>query len=280
MDRELVFAFLVTALCGSALMIAGWWPSRSPLGPDQLSERQTWWRIWIPFGPAAFVFAVLCGWALVEPASAEPAPRALMLTALPFAFIIGRAVWRASLALAISPEHLTVATVGLFRPRIILSPRFADALDKNALSAALEHERAHARHRDPLRLWLAQLGTELLWPAPAAPARLGAWKRALEIARDDEARARGIAGPDLAAAIVASLRQSQRTPPIAAATLTDETFVKERVTRLLQPMESDALAQHDGTSTVFLFLSFAIPLAILLGVKFGEKLIGALLIAA
>lgn len=279
MDRELVFAVLVAALCGCALMAAGWWPSGSPLAASALpSERRAWWRIWLPFGPAVLVFAALCGWVLVEPASAEPAPKALMLTALPFALIFARAAWRSSRALTISQAHLTAATVGLFRPRIILSPQFADALDKDALAAATEHERAHARHRDPLRLWLAQLGTELLWPSPAASSRLHSWKRALEIARDDEARARGAAGPDLAAAILVSIRFSQRISPVAAK-LADEAFVRERVTRLLQPPETAALPERKAAPILFA-LSVAIPVAILLGIKFGEKLIGSLLMVA
>jgi beta-lactamase regulating signal transducer with metallopeptidase domain len=196
---------------------------------------------------------------------------------LPFALIFARTVWRAARSLTISRTHLTIATVGFFRPRIIVSPQFAEAIDKQALAAAMEHEGAHARHRDPLRLWLAQLATELLWPAPAATLRLQIWKRALEIARDDEARSRGAAGPDLAAAILASLRSTRVIPQVAAATLTDATFIKERVTRLLQPLDFEGLPRRKMTP-VLLLLSLGIPLAILLGIKFGEKLIGSLLI--
>jgi hypothetical protein len=45
---------------------------------------------------------------------------------------------------------------GLLRPRIYVSRAFARALSPDALAAALEHERAHARRRDALRLWLAR----------------------------------------------------------------------------------------------------------------------------
>ncbi len=261
-------------------MACGWWPVGSfPDRADYFSERQMWWRIWLPFSPALFTFALLFGWLLVEPRSAEPVPTLLMLAALPFAFIFGRAAWRASRALAIPYERLSVATVGLLRPRIVVTPLFADSLDKNALAAALEHERAHARHRDPLRLWLAQFGTELLWPAPAAFTRLQLWKRALEVARDDEARARGIAGADLAAAIVVSLRFNQTIAPASAANLAEEGFLRERVTRLLQPLDEKASAQH-SSGPILVVLALTIPLAVLLGVKYGEILIGSLLTRA
>jgi Zn-dependent protease with chaperone function len=280
MDRELVFAILAPALCGAALMAAGWWwPTGSRQAGAQESEPRMWWRIWLPFGPAVLVFAVLCGWLLVEPRDAEPAPRALILAALPFAFIFLRAGWRAARSISITRARYTIATVGLFRPRIILSSSFADALDKPALAAALEHERAHLRHRDPLRIWLAQLAAELQWPAPAAAARLQAWKGALEIARDDEARLHGAAGPDLAAAILTSLRVSQTIPHEATARLADETFVKQRVTRLLQPLETQPRPER-SLAPILIVASLAIPVAILLGIEFGERLIGSLLTGA
>src|SRR5580700_127156 len=64
MDREVVFVVLVAALCGGALIAAGsCWPAAS-VGDESgpVSERESWRRIWLPFGPAAFVFALLCGW--------------------------------------------------------------------------------------------------------------------------------------------------------------------------------------------------------------------------
>ena len=280
MDRELVFAILAPALCGAALMAAGWWwPAGSLANGAQDSESRMWWRIWLPFGPAVLIFAVLCGWLLVEPRDAEPAPKALILTALPFVLIFLRAGWRAARSLSIARAQYTIATVGLFRPRIVWSSSLADALDQRAMAAALEHERAHLRHRDPLRIWLAQLAAELQWPVPAAAARLQAWKGALEMARDDEARSHGAPGPDLAAAILASLRVSQTISHAAAARLTDETVVKQRVTRLLQPLEAQPTRER-SFAPILIALSLAIPVAILLGIKFGERLIGSLLTGA
>ena len=277
MDRELVFAVLVAALCGLTLMAAGWFrPATSYDGALQKSERLMWRQLWLPFAPALIVFAMLCGWAWMEPRDAEPAPMALMFAALPFALIFTRAVWRATRALRTSHARHTIATVGFIRPRIILAESFAGAVDKNAMAAAMEHERAHLRHRDPMRIWLAQLGTELQWPAPAAATRLQNWKRALEIARDDEAREHGVAGPDLAAAIVTSLRLTQETFVDAAARLAEESFIRERVTRLLQPLDAEASSERRFAPTLLL-LALAIPLAILIGLKFGERLIGSLL---
>ncbi|MFI5395270.1 MAG: M56 family metallopeptidase [Candidatus Binatia bacterium] len=277
MDRELVLAVLVALLCGSALTAAGWCPTGSPVASSgRALERRAWRRMWFPFAPAVFLFAALCGWALVEPASAERLPNCLLWGALPFAAVLARAAWRALRSLTRSHQDQAVATVGLFRPRIILSSGIAEALDKYALAAAFEHECAHARHRDPLRLWLAQLGSDLLWPWPTAYSRFLCWRRALELARDEEARLSGIAGPDLAAAILAALRFSQGGVSLSAATLGgDKTFVGERMARLMRPLETDV--PHANKSFFWLLALMVGVVAVVLGTEFGERVVRTLL---
>lgn len=278
MDRELVLVILVALLCGGALMAAGWYPTGSPVAASgRAAERRAWRRMWLPFGPTVLLFAALCGWALVEPADAEPVPNCLLWGALPFAAVVARAAYRALWSLASARGDHLLATVGWLRPRVVLSPRIATALDPQALAAALEHERAHVRHRDPLRLWLAQLGSDLLWPWPAAEARFHSWRRALELARDEEARLHGVAGADLGAAILAALRLCQDGGSLTAATLGgDESFVEERIARLLRPLENDPLPAKKGAWWP-LAMAAGISLAVLLGSEFGERAVRALL---
>jgi len=57
--------------------------------------------------------------------------------------------------------------VGLLRPRIIL-PDAASEWTSVQLDAALAHERAHVRRRDPLFQWLALLNRALFWFHPLA----------------------------------------------------------------------------------------------------------------
>ncbi|MGO9058657.1 MAG: M56 family metallopeptidase [Candidatus Binataceae bacterium] len=277
MDRELVLAILIALLCGVALMASGsWWTGAADTGKDSACEQRAWLRLWLPFLPAMLMLAALGGWALREPASAERVPNRLLWCALPFAAIFARAAWRALRSLRIRDEGLAAATVGLLRPRIVVSPRMAAALDHDALAAALEHEKAHALHHDPLRLWLAHLGTDLLWPWPAAHSRLVFWKRDLEFARDDEARLHGASGPDLAAAILVSIRMTQAHAPCGAATLgADEAFVKQRVERLLQPLIPPASQPNPAVSWLLPALT-AISLAMMGGAAFGERAVRAL----
>ena len=280
MDRELVLAVLVAVLCGGALVAAGWWPARMPIATcGRVLERRAWRRLWLPLVPAALLFAALCGWASGEPAAAERVPTALLVGALPFGAVVLRAVWRAGRSATSAHAEVAVGTVGLVRPRIIISPRAAMGLDAGALAAAVAHERAHMRHRDPLRLWLAQLGSDLCYPWPQAAVRFRCWRQALELARDEEARFSGIPGPDLAAAILASLKFHRAAAPVRAASMVgDATFVKDRIARLMQPLEP---AESHGKSAAWVLgVGLAVVLALLFGTAFGERVVRSFLLVA
>ena len=125
MDREIVLGILIALLCGSALTAAGWYPVGVPTTAASgcSLERRAWRRLWLPFVPAVLLLAALCGWALVEPEQAERVPTCLLWAAVPFAAVLTRAVWRAVRALRKTQPAVTIGTVGLLRPRMIVSPR-------------------------------------------------------------------------------------------------------------------------------------------------------------
>jgi len=65
------------------------------------------------------------------------------------------------------------------------------------------------------------------------------WIVALELARDEEARASGVDGSDLATAILTSARLGrQAILPANAALISDPSTLRERISRLLEPCRS------------------------------------------
>jgi hypothetical protein len=253
MDRELMLAALVCLLCGPALLAAGALrPRLRRVESARALERHAWRRIWLPLLPAALVLAFLVGWALQEPEQAEGIEPVLLLPAALFGFHMLRAVLRAVRALR-APAHGPVAmTAGLWRPRIHIAPELAARLDEHALRAALAHEVAHARHHDPLRLWLAQLATDLQWPLTAAPRRRFAdWREALELARDAEA-CEHVEGSDLAAALIEAARLSRARVAGTAVGLVAEPdgarAFAERIHRLLDRPAADTAGAASTTA--------------------------------
>lgn len=282
MNRELVLAALAAFVCGPALLLGGLMGAR-PTERDPFEvERRAWDRLWLPLLPAALLLALLVGWALQEPdASDEVVAPFVDAIALSFALVWLRAWVRALRALAAPRRPPGAATIGLFRPRVIIAPELAAVLDPRALAAVAAHEAAHARHRDPLRIWLAQLATDLQWPAPGARARLSSWRAALEVARDAEACAHGTDGADLAAAIVMAARQAQASVPHVPGLVDPAMALRDRVARLLARPTSPSLSVGASYSTptrwpLRVALFAALALAVALGAQYGDILVRAL----
>ena len=280
MERESLLTVLAILLGGAALqVIAAWLSALSRRRARSELEGAAWLRLWRPLVPALTVVAGLCGWALAEP---DPVPNRVgplvFIVCAPFALLGIRALVRAVWALLVSPADFGIATVGLLWLRIKKKPKQTKQQKERAIQAALAHERAHVRHLDPLRIWIAQFMTDLQWPWASAQRRFETWLAALEQARDDEARAEGVEGSDLAAALVASIRFHRgRTSGICAPLTGDRSALEARIERLLQPLEA---APRDSIAT-YVQLAMLVTLALLaalgLGHIYGKWLVGALL---
>lgn len=273
MDREFVLAILGIVLTGVTLQLGVLWPPAVFViaTSSHHSEHRCWWRVWMPLAPMVIVLCALAGWAALEPDNSEVVPRSLLLLSLPCAFVWTRAIWRAVNALRRRPVVRAAGVIGLWHPRIVMSDQFRARVDDLTAAAATAHEAAHARHRDPLRLWLAQFATDLQWPSARAAERLHAWMCVVEFARDDEARHGGVEGADLAAAIIAAVRLSD-TDRLAPALVGDRADFETRIRRLLAPMPSD----EGVPSSAFRLVMAAAPALVaiaLAGARFGESLV-------
>ena len=287
MGRETLLTLLIALFGGLVLQPLALLPRRAPAeAAPGLAERRAWLQLWVPVVPVLVVGALLCGWALREPDPVRTRFDHGMIigASLPFALLALRAALRAAWALLREPVELPVCTIGLLRPRVVFDPHLARALDDGPIDAALEHERAHARHRDPLRIWLAQLAIAVQWPWPWAPRRFEAWLALLEHARDDEARSRGASGTDLAAAVVAAARHARSAPrphraSLAAgeaALLGNSRALALRVERLLAPLpDAGAATTGPGLSApaALTLLVCVLCVAVALGAAFGNDVL-------
>lgn len=273
MDRELILAFL---LAGGATLIGGLIApvgGASGLTSGVLRERLAFRRLVSPLAPAVVLLAGLSGFALVETEAVEAAevvPTVAVLLALAFGVVVARAVVRAAVSLLRVQSTRTAAATGLLRPRTWIAEAFAESLSAGERAAVQSHEEAHVRHRDPLRLWLGQIVADLQWPASASAERFAAWRFALELARDDEARRCGIEGADLASAVLKAARiEAAQSGPIAGIT-GEAAHLRERVERLLAPLPDTGEVR--GTPHVAMFVA-TLALAFPCGAAFGELLI-------
>ncbi len=76
---------------------------------------------------------------------------------------------------------------GLLRPRVYVSSGAVALLDEPALNAVLEHERHHARRRDPLRLASGRVLAHALFFLPGYRALVDRQQRLAELSADERA---------------------------------------------------------------------------------------------
>ena len=279
MERESLLCVLIVMLGGLALQFFAGWSARvrSASAARQL-EQQRWFALWRPLVSALVVAAALCGWALSQP---DPVPHhvgpLVFVVCAPFACIILRALGRALWSLLRPVGENGIATVGIIQPHVVVAPKLARSLDERVLDAALAHERAHVKHRDPLRIWIGQIAADLQWPWNNAQERFVDWLDALEHARDDEARAQGIEGADLAAAVLGLLRYQRGLHAIEARLTGTEVRLQERIARLLKPLPDAPAKQSLSFVRLAGLIALACAIAVACGALFGERLIGPLL---
>ena len=280
MDRELLLLLLVLLLCGPTLVAFGWWPAgEDDLGDALRLERRRWRRLWVPLLPALVGVGVLAGWAVMEPDAAEPLPSLAVLVATALALIPLRALCRAIFSMA-ARTSAPVMTVGLWRPHIVFSPALRAVVDDEVAMAIWEHEAAHLRHRDPLRIWLGQLATDLQWPWPQARRRFESWLEALELARDDEARRHGADGLDLSAGILAaasfhSFGSAAGNPAVAALLHRPSLSLRRRMDRLFASLSPEPVPSSRWP--LWLVVGALFFTALVFGLSCGESLLHALL---
>lgn len=276
MDPEAAVCIAALALAWPACWAVAALPFVRPSSARSL-ERVLWWRLCSPLVAPTLVIACVAGWVFVEPIDTRTAPRLVLAFAAPVAVVWARALARAVWALAKGPAG-PAFTAGLFRPTISITPEFATKLDRAAAAAVLEHERAHVRHLDPLRIWLGQLAADLQWPLPSARIQLTQWRRALELARDEEARRRGVDGADLAQAILVAA--GLQADIAGGATLLDGNAALElRIRRLLEPLptvQERSLSERWGLRFLGLAVVGAAVTGAVLGRPFVVSVFGAL----
>lgn len=247
MDREVVLAALMLAVVGPALLAGAAWPQRNeqPTSARQW-EAVAWRALWMPVLPAAIALSMLLGWATMEPRDAERLPDSVIGFSLLFGGIWLRALVRAAKAAKPGRSAVVAGTVGFWHPRTVLAGDFIARLDIHELAAVRAHEAMHVRHGDPLRIWLAQLATDLQWPRPGARRRFDEWRRVMELARDEEARHDGIDGADLASAVLLGA-QMELAAPHGASLLGSRTYLEDRIARLLAPVAADTPELSNAT---------------------------------
>lgn len=146
---------------------------------------------------------------------------------------------RGELAVVKTPGFVA-CTVGLIRPRILVG---SDVIDSPFMATILEHERAHARHRHALWIFIATVILRSWWWVPGRRAMLDDLALSAELWADGDARASHGAGA-VAGALAAHATGNAAPPlrsPLAGAAFIDPLV---SLTRRAQALSAPAITMH------------------------------------
>jgi Zn-dependent protease with chaperone function len=192
-------------------------------------------------------------------------------------------------AMVDSPEQFSFV-YGLLVPRVAISQGFLESLTAQELRAALEHERYHVRHLDPLRALLGKTLTETFFLLPSLEVLRLRYEAARELAADRRAE-QACGRRPLLGALLKALEEPGREPAISAS-LADPGFLDARISRLetgrapaLTPtgIPSLFISALGAGSFLLLFVAAAVGLggrSALAGIAADELSAGGILLSA
>jgi hypothetical protein len=119
---------------------------------------------------------------------------------------------------------------GIFAPRVAIGQGFLESLTTEELRAALEHERYHVRHLDPLRALLGKTLTEAFFLLPSLEVLRLRYEAGRELAADRRAE-RACGRRPLLGALLKALEEPSPEPVISAS-LAGPGLLDARISRL------------------------------------------------
>lgn len=164
-----------------------------------------------------------------------------------------------------SPEQFSFV-YGIFVPRVAIGRGFLESLTVEELRAALEHERYHVRHLDPLRALLGKTLTEAFFLLPALEVLRLRYEAGRELAADRRAERFG-GRRALLGALAKALEEPGREPVITAS-LADPGLLDARISRL-ETGRAPALASIGFQNLLFSALGVCSFLLLLIAAVVG-----------
>lgn len=126
-------------------------------------------------------------------------------------------------------------TIGLWKPRMILSSGLMDMLEPNELRAVIEHEKCHMRQRDPLAIFLLSMISKSMWYIPIFAWMADKYPIMIELRADKYAITQMKQSTHLGSALLKLLKQAP-TPHVSLSHASfAETSMNVRIMHILDP---------------------------------------------
>lgn len=139
--------------------------------------------------------------------------------------------------MVISHPSAIAITMGLVRPKIVISTGLMNLLNEDELAAVMYHEIYHKESRDPLKIFLISLCSSTLWYLPILKWFNQKYRIVNELLADEFAIEKQATSVNLGSALLKMLKVGkQERMPFAYASFAD-TSVNYRIDYLLNPFK-------------------------------------------
>jgi Zn-dependent protease with chaperone function len=156
--------------------------------------------------------------------------RALALPSPPELSVAAKATGLDGRVMVVDSAEQFSFVYGILVPRVAIGRGFLESLTAEELRAALEHERYHVRHLDPLRALLGKALTEAFFLLPSLEVLRLRYEAGRELAADR--RAEWVGGRRaLLGALLKALEEPGREP-VVSVSLADPALLDARISRL------------------------------------------------
>jgi hypothetical protein len=169
-----------------------------------------------------------------------------------------------------------IAVMGIFRSRLLVSERLlkTENVSSLELDIAVDHELAHAAHRDNLKLLLLAILPTLPFSSAAHSTLANRWRLAAELAADDDSTGHDAERSLLLADLLVRLARERSLPsaPRLATLLSAPQHLKARVEHLLENsrLSFSASSRPQQRSVLCASAVIAATAAIYLSLTFGH----------
>jgi Zn-dependent protease with chaperone function len=138
----------------------------------------------------------------------------------------------------INSRNLVALTFGFRKPTIVLSTNLIDMLDQTELEAVILHETAHQKYYDPLKVFVLQTISEVMWYIPLAIWAHKNFRIMIELVADEYAITRMGSELGLGSALLKLIKThlAIKTPPLLVP-FADGT-VDYRLKQLIEPQHT------------------------------------------
>ncbi|PWW07312.1 BlaR1 peptidase M56 [Paenibacillus cellulosilyticus] len=159
-------------------------------------------------------------------------------------------------------EDSIAMTIGLFRPRIVLSTGLIAALSETELQAVIAHEKFHLKRRHPLAVFLLSLIGIALWYIPIYNWFIKKYKVLIELMADRYAVQATGGAADLSSALLVLLKRGQASTVVLGSASFADNAINLRLKQLIDPHFKPSLTPPIFpcaiSALVFAFIAFGV----------------------